>query len=297
MKSLLESIRQKLNENISVGDIVTFKSQEAVDMFNSFNGCTLEQSDKLEVKQVNDDTVQVQCSAGEFYTAEKSLFVSTSVNVNESTNRRMNESKTIKKGDEVWFSTRKVLDDFMDSNRLDDLEIDQSFEVDGVSGDKVSIVLPNGEAYTVDKSMLITESLKRKMNEASMIPVTDDDIEMLKNALPQLEALIKKYSGESVKLRIEKSKNYRGDMYLKIVSSDLSSTIKGIVKPIFKEVHVEFEGSGKKFTENNTIPFHSNLRYTHPGGGSNGQTFIWTGIWFDTIENAWLEGTIVKNTI
>lgn len=116
---------------------------------------------------------------------------------------------------------------------------------------------------------------------------TQEILNKIIEALPDLEKLIEKESKIKSKLQAKILPGRRND-YFEIVSENLINTLSPLGKVMFNKIHIEFSGSTGQ--RDGQIWFSSNVRYTHPGGGSNGTTFIWDSIWFDDNKLSWITG-------
>lgn len=120
------------------------------------------------------------------------------------------------------------------------------------------------------------------LNEAEQI--SDDILEQVKNALPELEKLILKQSKVKAKLYAE----IGGNKNIKITSEDLSNQLCPLGKTIFTRISIDFWGG--ILTKDGTVWFNPKLKYNHPSGGSNGADFIWDSLWYNPETSKWIEG-------
>jgi hypothetical protein len=116
---------------------------------------------------------------------------------------------------------------------------------------------------------------------------TQEHLDMVISALPQLEALIEKYGKFKVKLKAELQKNRSGET-ISIFSDDLSSLLSPLAKMVFAKFNIYFWGGS--VTQDGNIWFNPKVSYEHPMGGSNGTDFIWDSLWFDVKKGTWIEG-------
>jgi hypothetical protein len=123
------------------------------------------------------------------------------------------------------------------------------------------------------------------INEAES--ATQEHLDMVISALPQLEALIEKYGKFKVKLKAELQKNRSGET-ISIFSDDITDLLSPLGKTIFSKFAIGFWGGS--VTKDGNIWFNPKVWYEHPMGGSNGTDFIWDALWFDVEKGTWIEG-------
>jgi hypothetical protein len=115
--------------------------------------------------------------------------------------------------------------------------------------------------------------------------ITSKDILVIQEALPKLQNLIENELGFKPNLKTV----IRGQ-YINIISDDLMSELGNtLVKTLFTSIGIVFSGGNKFMSEDkNYIGFTSNLKYTHPNGGSNGVNFIWWSIILNLDTKEWV---------
>lgn len=121
-----------------------------------------------------------------------------------------------------------------------------------------------------------------RVDEAEKL--TQEHLEQVKNALPELEKLILKQSKVKAKLYAEIGRNKN----IKITSEDLSNQLSPLGKTVFTRISIDFWGG--MLTKEGTIWFNPKLEYEHPSGGSNGADFIWDSLWYNLETSKWIEG-------
>lgn len=121
-----------------------------------------------------------------------------------------------------------------------------------------------------------------RVDEAEKL--TQEHLEQVKNALPELEKLILKHSKVKTKLNADSGRNGS----IKITSDDLSNQLSHLGKTVFTIIKVDFWGG--LLTKEGTIWFNPKLEYEHPSGGSNGVDFIWDAISYNPETSKWIEG-------
>ena len=123
------------------------------------------------------------------------------------------------------------------------------------------------------------------------LKVTDylKDIEEV--AIPILqETLGLVFKGEPFSLILDTRTSWRGDAYVEISSGDLKYLLgDSLVHVMFKEIRLE-GSSGDVFQDEKEtlIPFRFRLAYNHPGGGSNGISFIPEHLYWKVEEKQWM---------
>lgn len=107
----------------------------------------------------------------------------------------------------------------------------------------------------------------------------------LRSSLPALAELINKELGFTPILNVRSDRNY-----FTIESNDLLNELGNtLAKTMFESIKIRMVCDC--IAINNSYWFDSNLRYTHPNGGSNGTVFIWRHIGFNLDEKKWIAGS------
>lgn len=124
------------------------------------------------------------------------------------------------------------------------------------------------------------------INEAERNP-TQEHLDAVIAALPQLEALILKYTKAKIKLKAI-LEDGRRETYIRIFSDDLADQLSPLGKIIFSKINVYFWGG--TITQDGNIWFNPKISYEHPSHGTNGTDFVWDALWFDVEKGSWVEG-------
>ncbi|MDR1347820.1 MAG: hypothetical protein LBJ63_05230 [Prevotellaceae bacterium] len=125
----------------------------------------------------------------------------------------------------------------------------------------------------------------------------EQNLRKIENALPELEAKIKEFTGAEIKLKAQIATLYTmgNTQRITIFSDDLKNLItSGIAAPIFKYVYIKFWG-GALSEKDMTICFFPKMEYEHYSGGNNSADYIWNSLRFDLNEEKWLfdESTLI----
>lgn len=134
------------------------------------------------------------------------------------------------------------------------------------------------EEYELNESVI---------NEGEQLKPTEEQFEAVKAHLPELEDLINKTLGTKkgdFKLEVYDDRKAMGLRTTNDLCFLLGNTL---VKTLFKELGLDFWG-GQYIPDKNSIWFVPKIWYKHPGGGSNGNDFIWGSLYFKLDTNEWV---------
>lgn len=108
------------------------------------------------------------------------------------------------------------------------------------------------------------------------------------NALDELSAIFSKKIGISPKFRLTRN----GEDISIFSDENLIKYTGSLGKVMFKEINIELWTM--RSDSKDTIFYSPHVRYTHPGGGSNGIGIIANNFGYNYIENKWIIGHPIK---